>query len=318
MWNKWNINTLLYSCTTAKIHPRYLSLYRDRLNKNIYNLQHITYKQSLRNDNRKSAKRNKRLTTLELFFPCGGSLGPWAESECCPKCTLTPPRPLVMLWKFYQLNSGQNNLLTRLQPLSPPERSDFDCVHQMDRILAGICGGAEMGDGSPRLQKSLPAFHQQLGDRAAIRGPGCSQSHLLLYWYHPTSALQGLPTCQEPDRNLHSKYESKPWEPGTAFGTSWGPKSDTALKGLGVSWDVEQEQGEGQDIFRNVQTLSGPVVAGEWMSQPQNNVTSSLSNSLISLLHLQRRCQEEVLLPMGTIKWLRAEDLLQKALWISD
>lgn len=175
-----------------------------------------------------------------------------------------------------------------------------------------------MGDGSPKLQKALPAFHQQLGDRAAIRGPGFSQSHLLLYWYHPTSALPGLPTCQEPDRNLYSKYESKTWEPGTVLGTSWGPKSDNALKGLSIYWNAEQEQGEGQDIFRNVQALLGPVVADEWMSQPQNNVTSSLSNSLISLLHLQRRCQEEALLLMAMIKRLRAEDLLQTALWISD
>ena len=176
-----------------------------------------------------------------------------------------------------------------------------------------------MGDGDiwSKVTEGCFHFHLWLRNRPAIRGPWFSSSPLRLSWYHPTSEPQRLPICKEPDRNLLSKYESKTSEPDRALDTSEGPKSDTALKGLTI---LEQEQGEWQDIVRNVYALLAPVTAGEWKPQAQNNVnvTSSLSNSFISLLQLQRRCQEEGLSLIGIIQWWKAEDSFWRSLWTSD
>lgn len=113
-----------------------------------------------------------------------------------------------------------------------------------------------MGDGDTWYKATkgpscLPLAAPEQDSQPAIRG---LDFHILICCFTAISqsGLQGQPTFQEPDRNLLSKSESKTGEPGAALGTSWGTRSETALKGLSIYGDLEWEPGEVQDIFRNV------------------------------------------------------------------
>lgn len=176
MWNKWNINTLFHSCATLNIHPCYLSLYRDRLKNNlytIYNLQHIKYKQLLRNGNRKSAKRNKALTTLWAFLSIWRQFG---TLNAIPNCALT----------HLDLPSDSEDLSAQLRP-----KQLSNSRHLRVLILTVFIRGKESWQESveelrwemvtfgPKLQKAVSTFI--CGSGTGLPSSEALDSHLLVY-----------------------------------------------------------------------------------------------------------------------------------------
>lgn len=153
-----------------------------------------------------------------------------------------------------------------------------------------------MGDGDiwSKVKKAVSTFI--CSSRTGLPSEALD-SHLLLC-VSISSNLLNLKGFQHArsQTEISSKYESQTSEPDRALNTSGDQNQTLPLpKGLAIYQAWNRSKVGGRASSGMARALLQPLAAGEWTlsSTKQCHVAPSLSNSLISLLQLQRRCQEE-------------------------